>query len=52
MNLEQALSQPAFDLRTVLHRSNKPTRDAVMSYERFNPLPHTLDVTNYRFMWF
>lgn len=53
MNLEQALSQPAFDLRTVLLRSNKPTtRDAGISYEQFPPLPHTLDVTNNRFMWF
>lgn len=53
MNLEQALIQPAFDLHTVLHRSNKPTTiDAGMSYEGFPPLPHTLDVTNYPFMWF
>lgn len=53
MNLEQALIQPAFDLHTVLHRSNKPTTiDAGMSYEGFPPLPITLDVTNYPFMWF
>lgn len=53
MNLEQALSQPAFDPRTVLLRSKKPTtKDGVISYPRFSPLPHTLDVTNQRFMWF